>query len=100
MAHQPEQPIGIPIEVVCAVPRHQFLKKLEVVSGTTIAQAIALSGVEAFLSKNGCATQLAGIYGRQVGPQTILQAHDRVEIYRPLAMDPKEKRRLRSARKV
>ncbi len=100
MAPQPEQPAYISIEVACAFPQHQFLKKLEVIVGTTLAQAIALSGVESFLLAKGCTTQFVGIFSKRADPQTILQAGDRVEIYRPLVIDPKEKRRLRSARKL
>jgi len=97
MAHQPDRPTHIPIEVVCAFPQYQFLKKLEVVAGTTIAEAITLSGIEKFLSDRNCDIQFVGIFGKRVDLQTILQADDRIEIYRPLLMDPKEKRRIRSA---
>lgn len=34
-----------------------------------------------------------GIYSKQVALDTVLKAGDRVEVYRPLARDPKEKRR-------
>jgi len=97
MAHQPDPPTHILIEITCAFPQHQFLKKLEVVAGTTIAQAIALSGIEKFLSDKNCTTQFVGVFGKRANMQTVLQANDRVEVYRPLAIDPKEKRRMRSA---
>lgn len=101
MATQPtKQPTYIPIEVVCAFPQHQFLKKLEVAVGTTIAQAITLSGAEDFLLDKECTMQFVGIFGKRANLQTILQPNNRVEIYRPLVIDPKEKRRLRSARKL
>lgn len=97
MAHQPDPPTHIPIEIACALPQHQFLKKLEVVAGTTIAQAITLSGIEQFLSDRNCTAQFVGIFGKRANMQTVLQANDRVEVYRPLVIDPKEKRRMRSA---
>jgi uncharacterized protein len=34
-----------------------------------------------------------GIYAKQVSVDTVLKDGDRIEIYRPLALDPKEKRR-------
>lgn len=95
---QPVNPsTHISIEIACALPQHQFLRKLEVAAGTTIEQAIALSGIEEFLLDRNCTAQLVGIFGKRASLQTILQANDRVEIYRPLAIDPKEKRRIRSA---
>jgi len=36
-----------------------------------------------------------GIFGKIVPDNTILRAQDRIEIYRPLLIDPKEARRLR-----
>ena len=44
-------------------------------------------------------TQAVGIWGRVAGLETELAEGDRVEIYRPLAMDPKEARRLRARRR-
>jgi putative ubiquitin-RnfH superfamily antitoxin RatB of RatAB toxin-antitoxin module len=40
-----------------------------------------------------------GIWGRPCTPQTTLRPGDRLELYRPLAMDPKEARRLRASRR-
>ena len=36
-----------------------------------------------------------GIWGRSCGPEQMLRDRDRVEVYRPLSVDPKEARRLR-----
>jgi len=38
-----------------------------------------------------------GIFNKLRGPDTLLRDHDRVEIYRPLLVDPKESRRRRAA---
>ena len=40
-----------------------------------------------------------GVFGRPVAMDRILQSHDRVEVYRPLEMSPKEARRLRAKRR-
>lgn len=44
------------------------------------------------------ATVRAGIWGRVQPPHTLLRDHDRVELYRPLRVEPKEARRLRQRR--
>lgn len=41
---------------------------------------------------------LCGIWGRVVAPQQVLRAGDRLELYRPLTVDPKVARRERFAR--
>ncbi len=65
--------------------------------GSTLAQAVLASGL---LQRHGLQLQQlqAGIWGRMQPPDTLLRAGDRVEIYRPLQVDPKEARRLRYGR--
>lgn len=87
---------SIVIEIAFASPQQQFLKRLRVPVGTSIYQAIKLSGVENFYPENGNTTLKIGVYGKITNPETILHQNDRVEIYRPLVIDPKEKRRLKS----
>ena len=92
-----ETPPLIVVEVACATPTRQRIVKIQVPRGTTVAQAIALSGLERdfpeVLTRPG-----VGIFGRRVAEDHVLQEGDRVEIYRPLLIDPKEARR-RNARK-
>ena len=38
-----------------------------------------------------------GIFGTEVSDERVLQAGDRVEVYRPLLSDPREERRQRAA---
>jgi hypothetical protein len=59
-------------------------------AGATLADALAAAG----FSARGLKT---GIFGALAGPETLLKDGDRVEIYRPLAIDPKEARRRRAA---
>lgn len=40
-------------------------------------------------------TLSVGIYGKKAALNTVLKPHDRIEIYRPLQIDPKEARRKR-----
>lgn len=70
--------------------------ELDVPKGTTIGAAIELSGVYARAPslQAGCLT--VGIWNRVVGLEQVLNEGDRIEIYRPLSVDPKEGRRLRA----
>jgi len=42
----------------------------------------------------------AGIYSKPVEKTAIVEAGDRIEIYRPLLIDPMEKRRERAKKKA
>ena len=39
-----------------------------------------------------------GIFSKFIQPDTLVQPKDRIEIYRPLIIDPKDARRLRAKR--
>lgn len=85
----------IRIEVAYAAPDAQFLCSLEMNEGSTIADAIAESGIQ-----NECGIRIeeltVGIWSKPATLQTGLHDGDRVEIYRPLKVDPMEARRLRA----
>lgn len=86
----------IAVEVVFALPDIQVIKHLNVAEGTTADAAIIKSGIldmfpEIDLTKNRC-----GIFGKSIPYRTVLRHHDRVEIYRPLIIDPKDARRKRA----
>lgn len=83
------------VEVVYATPQRQRLIRLAVAPGTTAAEAIDRCGIrDAFPHID--AHPEVGIFSRRVPLDTILQAGDRVEIYRPLVADPKTARRSRA----
>ena len=84
----------IAVEVVLALSERQTLHRLELSAGSTVADAVAASGL-AKAAAAGC----VGIYGQVVPPGTILSDGDRVEIYRPLRADPKELRRARAGKR-
>lgn len=86
---------SITIEIAFVLPRQQFIRRFQVPMGTSINQAITLSGVASFYPKNDNTLFKIGIYGRVVSLTRILQEDDRIEIYRPLIIDPKEKRKLK-----
>ena len=91
---------GVQIYVCYATAREEFLRPMTVAPGTTIGQAIEMSGVlEAYPDIN-LASQPVGIYARKKSLDTVLRERDRIEIYRPLVADPKDSRRKRAARKT
>ena len=86
----------IVVEVVYALPDTQILKRLEVPEGTTVFQAITLSDITTQFPEIDLTKNKFGIFCKLVKPETILRHQDRVEIYRPLIIDPKEARRKRA----
>lgn len=95
MTSQNLQPL-IKVEVVLAMPERQVLVALEVALGTTVAEAIDQSAVPEMFEGFELDLTRVGIFGNKASPEQVLQAGDRVEIYRPLIADPKEVRRQRA----
>jgi uncharacterized protein len=84
---------GIGVEVILAWPRRHLSRRLRLEGGATVAQAVAAAGFEPSL--------LAGldgyaIHGLRVQADERLRDGDRVELLRPLQLDPKEARRRRA----
>lgn len=86
----------IKIELVYALPAEQLLLKSEVPNGTTIAQAVKLSGILDKFPEIDVEKGKFGIFGKLSKADTVLREKDRIEIYRPLIADPKEVRRKRA----
>jgi len=85
----------INIQVCYASEALQFLRALQVPAGTTIEQAIALSGLAQAAPGVDLAALDTGIYAKKKPRDTVLREHDRIELYRPLIADPKHARRRR-----
>jgi len=81
------------VEVVYARPRQARAVQVELAPGATVRDAIAASGHR--LKDE----EAVGVFGKRAAMDQPLAEGDRVEIYRPLAIDPKEARR-RRARKA
>ena len=86
------------IAVVYALPDRQVSVRLVVDAGTTVAEAVARSGLAERFAEIEESELTCAIYGRVVLLTQVLAEGDRVEILRPLLIDPKENRR-RSAAK-
>lgn len=80
-------------EVAYARPAQQTLVALEVESGTTIAQAIQLSDLLRRFPEINLAVQAVGVFAKRRELTDKVCEGDRIEIYRPLLIDPKEARR-------
>lgn len=86
----------IRVEVVYALPHEQTLLTLEVPQGTTLGDAIKVSGVLEKHPDIDLAANKVGIFGKLSKLDVPLRDKDRIEIYRPLIADPKEVRRKRA----
>ncbi|MBO9662603.1 RnfH family protein [Dokdonella sp.] len=88
---------SIAVEVAYAEPQRQFLRRVELRSGATVADAIHASEVERECAIDPAALAI-GIWSKAVDRGALLRDGDRVELYRPLQVDPKEARRRRAER--
>lgn len=79
------------IEVVAAWPERIESRALDLGDSSTVADAVAASGLVVDFPLAGLA-----IFGRRVTETTPLHDGDRVELLRALAIDPKEARRRRA----
>lgn len=84
------------VEVVYALPGEAFVRKLAVPVGSTAEAAIEASGVLERYPEIDLGQQKIGIFSRTVKLNQMLEAGDRVEIYRPLIADPREVRKRRA----
>lgn len=84
------------VEVVyCPRPGEVDSTELVLPAGATVGDAVARSGLAARHAAISLDQMLVGIWGRRCGREQALREGDRVELYRPLTVDPKEARRLR-----
>ena len=92
----------IAVEVAYALPERQHIVALQVPRGCSAFEAADRSCIAALFDDVDLHRLRMGIFGRLLtDPHThALQAGDRVELYRPLLIDPKDARvqRTRKAR--
>lgn len=85
----------IRVEVVyCPGPQQVDLVSLVMPAGATLWQAVQSSGLLHTHRLDAAQTGF-GVWGKVQAPDTLLRDRDRVELYRPLLVDPKEARRQR-----
>ena len=89
----------IKVEVVYAASaQQQALIDLSVPDNATVQAAIQQSGLLVRFPELDLAINKIGVFGKQVALDHLLRPGDRVEIYRPLVMDPMQARKLRAQR--
>lgn len=88
----------ITVEVIYAA-NAIFTTSLSLKQGTTIKEAVELSGVMAKFPEIDLAKNQVGIYGKRKKLDDVFEHEDRIEIYRPLIIDPMEARRRRAEKK-
>jgi hypothetical protein len=90
----------IEIEVVYGLAHKQKLVSLQVDQGTTVRQGAESSGLDKEFPELDIAESKLGIFGKAVrNPDAeLLKEGDRIEIYRPLLIDPKAARANRAAK--
>lgn len=93
-------PHTIHVEVVLAMPEKQELVALDLAAGSTISDAIDQSGIGGMFEDFEPDTVKVGIFGQKATMEQELRDGDRVEIYRPLIVDPKEARRQRALKQA
>jgi putative ubiquitin-RnfH superfamily antitoxin RatB of RatAB toxin-antitoxin module len=91
---------GLTVTVVASpAPRRVERRTLRLSPGATLADAVRLSGL--LLEVEGLAGHASrgelqlSVWGRRREPTALASAGDRIELCRPLTVDPKEARRLR-----
>jgi len=86
-------PGKISVEVVYALPERQRLLALTLEQGATAAEAVRLARRQGLLPEAAEHDFALGIWGERVALDRRLEDGDRVEILRPLRIDPREARR-------
>ena len=87
---------SLSVEVVLATPQRQVLLSVDVEEGASVAEVIDCSGIESHFPDLTIADLAAGIWGKPVSRDSRVRDGDRVELYRPLEVDPREARRQRA----
>lgn len=81
----------IKIEVAYALEEIQYLFSESVEEGITVIEA--LKGSKLLQELPGLVIDKVGIFGKLVPHETVLREGDRIEVYRPLKVDPRDRRR-------
>jgi putative ubiquitin-RnfH superfamily antitoxin RatB of RatAB toxin-antitoxin module len=95
----------ITVEVAYALPQRQRIVEVTVPHGASAFDAVLQSGIAREFPEIDLATASMGIFSKPLDGKALplpqdyqLKPRDRVEIYRPLLIDPKEARLARAAK--
>jgi len=85
----------IRVEVAYVDGSCQFLREIELPAGATLGEAITASGLAELTGVDAAALD-SGVWSIRAPRERVLEDGDRVELYRPLRIDPMEARRARA----
>ena len=91
-------PEEIMVEVAYALPKEQVVISIKVPTKSDVKQAIEKSGIQKKFPSIDLSKNKVGIFGKKTKLDHPINDRDRIEIYRPLILDPKEMRRKRAAK--
>lgn len=91
--------VSIEIALAYAKPTQQLLMQFSIPEGATVQQAIEQSGILQQCPEIDLTVNKVGIFSLSCDLEQVLQAGDRVEIYRALQWDPKDARRNRASKR-
>jgi hypothetical protein len=86
----------IRVEVAYARADEQRLIELNCEQGITALEAVQRCGIQDYFEELKTKPLDLGVFGRPISHDDTLEHGDRVEIYRPLKLDPKQARQLRA----
>ena len=81
------------VEIAFATADRQSLRSVSVTSGDTVGAAIAKSGLCEEFAEYDIRGMAVGIWGHEVDRTRAVRKGDRIEVYRPLQLDPRDARR-------
>ena len=84
------------VELVYAEPQRALVKSYSLPQGARVADALHRAAQDRQWMPIDLEGATLGIHGQVVGRDQVLSDGDRIEIYRPLAEDPKSARRKRA----
>jgi putative ubiquitin-RnfH superfamily antitoxin RatB of RatAB toxin-antitoxin module len=88
----------VEIEIVYAEPHRSITKAYSLPTGARVSDAVAQAAADGDFAGIDLLHSSIGIFGKLTPADHPLKDGDRVEIYRPLARDPKLARQARAAR--
>jgi putative ubiquitin-RnfH superfamily antitoxin RatB of RatAB toxin-antitoxin module len=86
----------VDIEIVYAEPQRAIIKAYRVAAGASIGDALLMAEADPVFRAVDFAGCRCGVFGKLATNEQLLSDNDRIEIYRPLAADPKIARRARA----
>lgn len=89
-------PPDVRVTVVYCAPGCEDVSEVTLPAGATVGEAIGAAGVLERRPEIAATSPAVGIWGRSCALTQPVEDGDRVEIYRPLTIDPKEARRVRA----